>query len=118
MTPNPILKVLSIFKIYEVKCLLIGGQACIIYGAVEFSRDSDFVIIADPENMDRLKNALKALNAAPIYFPEFQINYLLKGHACHFRCEEQEEEQPERQKDIEYWKPLRKELETLRHRKS
>ena len=86
MTPNPILKVLSIFKTCEVKCLLIGGQACIIYGAVEFSRDSDFVILADPENIDRIKIALKALDARPVYVPEFQIEYLRKGHACHFRC--------------------------------
>ena len=87
MTPNPILKVLSTFKTYEVKSLLIGGQACIIYGAVEFSRDSDFVILMEPDNMERLKNALKSLNAKPIYLPEFQIEYLRKGHACHFRCE-------------------------------
>ena len=87
LTPNPILKVLSTFKTCEVKCLLIGGQACIIYGAVEFSRDSDFVILADSENMERLKNALKALEAKPVYFPEFRVEYLRKGHACHFRCE-------------------------------
>jgi ABC-type enterochelin transport system ATPase subunit len=62
LTPNPILKVLSTLKTYEVKCLLIGGQACILYGAVEFSRDSDFIMLADPQNIDRLKNALKALN--------------------------------------------------------
>ena len=87
MTPNPILKVLSTFKTNQVQCLLIGGQACIIYGAIEFSRDSDFVILADPENIDRLKSALKALNAQSIYFPEFKVEYLHKGHACHFRCE-------------------------------
>lgn len=87
MTPNPILKVLSTFKTCKVKCLLIGGQACIIYGAVEFSRDSDFVILADTGNIERLKKALKILKAGPVYFPEFQIEYLRKGHACHFRCE-------------------------------
>lgn len=87
MTPNPILKVLFTFKNHKVKCLLIGGQACIIYGAVEFSRDSDFVILADTKNMERLKKALKALKARPIYFPEFKSKYLRRGHACHFRCE-------------------------------
>lgn len=86
LTPNPILKVLSTFKTCEVKCLLIGGQACIVYGAVEFSRDSDFVVLANPENIERLKKALKALEAEPVYFPAFQVEYLLKGHACHFRC--------------------------------
>ena len=87
LTPNPILKVLSIFKTCDVKCLLIGGQACIIYGAVEFSRDSDFIILADTKNMARLKRALKILQAKPVYFPKLQINYLRRGHACHFRCE-------------------------------
>ncbi len=87
MTPNPILKVLSIFKTCEVQCLLIGGQACIIYGAVEFSRDSDFILLADTDNIKRFKNALKVLHAKLVYFPEFQINYLRRGHACHFRCE-------------------------------
>lgn len=70
-----------------MKCLLIGGQACIIYGAVEFSRDSDFVILADTGNVQRLQKALKVLKAGPVYLPEFQIEYLRKGHACHFRCE-------------------------------
>ena len=92
MTPNPILKVLLTLKSFNVQCLLIGGQACIVYGSAEFSRDSDFVILADPENIERLKNALNALQAKPIYFPEFKIEYLRKGHACHFRCEAQDVE--------------------------
>ena len=45
MTPNPILKVLSTLQKHRVRALLIGGQACIIYGAAEFSRDSDFVLL-------------------------------------------------------------------------
>lgn len=87
MTPNPILKVLSIFKTHEVRCLLIGGQACIIYGAIEFSRDSDFVILAVPENIGRLKKAMTTLDARSVYVPDFQMKYLRRGHACHFRCE-------------------------------
>ena len=86
MTQSPILKVLSTFKNAKVKALLIGGQACIVYGAAEFSRDSDFVVFANPSNLDRLKNALKTLKAEPVYFPELKAEYLQKGHACHFRC--------------------------------
>ncbi|MDP3791356.1 MAG: hypothetical protein Q8R38_04885 [Candidatus Omnitrophota bacterium] len=86
MTPNPILKVLSTLKKYQVKCLLIGGQACIIYGAAEFSRDSDFVILATYENLEHLQKALKHLQATSIYFPPLKIEYLERGHACHFRC--------------------------------
>ncbi|NQT23624.1 MAG: hypothetical protein HQ579_09350 [Candidatus Omnitrophica bacterium] len=67
MTPNPILKVLSIFKKHRVKSLLIGGQACIVYGAAEFSRDSDFIVLCDNDNLKRLNEALRALKAKLIY---------------------------------------------------
>ena len=86
MTPNPILKVLSIFKQCEVKSMLIGGQACIIYGAAEFSRDSDFVILCEPGNLSRLKKALRLVRAKAIYVPSLEPAYLERGHACHFRC--------------------------------
>ena len=86
MTPNPILKVLSTFKKHRVKSLLIGGQACIIYGAAEFSRDSDFAILCDNDNLERLKKALNSLKAELIYVPPLEASYLEKGHVCHFRC--------------------------------
>jgi len=65
---------------------LIGGQACIIYGAAEFSRDSDFVILSSRGNLKRLQDALKALKAELIYVPPLKTEYLERGHACHFRC--------------------------------
>ena len=86
MIPNPILKVLSTFKKYKVKSLLIGGQACIIYGAAEFSRDSDFVVLCEEKNLQKLLMALESLKAELIYVPPLEIRYLERGHACHFRC--------------------------------
>jgi hypothetical protein len=86
LTLSPILRVLSTLKKHKVKSLLIGGQACILYGGAEFSRDSDFVVLAEPENLEALKRALLALKAAPVYFPELTLESLLKGHGCHFRC--------------------------------
>ncbi len=86
LTPNPILKVLFTFRKFKVKSLLIGGQACIIYGAIEFSRDSDFVVIATPENLKNIKSALDSLQAKRVYFPELTSEYLERGHACHFLC--------------------------------
>lgn len=86
MTASPILRVLSTLKKQKVKSLLIGGQACILYGAAEFSRDSDFVVLAEAANLEALKKALKALKAVRIYFPDLSIEYLVKGHASHFRC--------------------------------
>jgi len=35
---NPILKVLSSIQTHRVQALLMGGQACVFYGAAEFSR--------------------------------------------------------------------------------
>ncbi len=63
MIPNPILKVLSSMQMHRVQCLLMGGQACVFYGAAEFSRDSDFAILAEPENLGRLSEAMKSLQA-------------------------------------------------------
>ncbi|MBU0533827.1 MAG: hypothetical protein KJ887_03375 [Candidatus Omnitrophica bacterium] len=86
MTPNPILKVLLTFQKFGIKSLLIGGQACIIYGAAEFSRDTDFLILCETKNLNKSRKALTALKARNIYFPSFKKEFLDKGHACHFRC--------------------------------
>jgi len=66
LTRNPILKVLYTFRKHRVKSLLIRGQACIIYGAAEFSCDSDFVVLCHPANLSRLQLALKELRAENI----------------------------------------------------
>jgi hypothetical protein len=63
-----------------------GGQACVFYGAAEFSRDTDLAILANSENLAKLKNALTALQATVIAVPPFEAKYLRKGHAVHFRC--------------------------------
>ena len=49
--------------VYGVQCLLMGGQACVLYGAAEFSRDADFAVLTSPGNLDRLTNALHELRA-------------------------------------------------------
>jgi hypothetical protein len=46
-----------------VRSLLIGGQACVFYGAAEFSRDTDLALLASPANLDRFNAALSALQA-------------------------------------------------------
>jgi len=63
-----------------------GGQACVLYGAAEFSRDADFAILASPANLARLGAALRELKAEVIAVPSFELKYLRKGHAIHFRC--------------------------------
>ena len=87
MIPNPIIKVLSTLSCHEVQHLLMGGQACVFYGAAEFSRDCDIVIVADDKNLARLNAALSALEAECIAVPPYERQYLERGHAVHFRCQ-------------------------------
>lgn len=63
-----------------------GGQACVFYGAAEFSRDLDILILVDPENLDCLRQSLEILAAKPIAVPVLDAAYLASGHAIHFRC--------------------------------
>ena len=63
-----------------------GGQACVFYGAAEFSRDTDLAILADAANLSRLRAALAALQAEVIAVPPLRLQYLRRGHAVHFRC--------------------------------
>ena len=57
MSPNPILKVLSLMRAHRVRALLMGGQACVFYGGAEFSRDTDLAILADAANLARLRRS-------------------------------------------------------------
>lgn len=85
MTPNPIAKVLFSIRKHNVRALLMGGQACILYGAAEFSRDVDLAVLADARNLDRLQRALVDLQAEAFFFPPLSREALDRGHACHFR---------------------------------
>jgi hypothetical protein len=64
-----------------------GGQACVFYGAAEFSRDLDLLILANPANLDRLRAAFVDLEAGPIAVPPLDEAVLARGHAAHFRCQ-------------------------------
>jgi hypothetical protein len=86
LIPNPIRKVLSSMRAHRVRALLMGGQACVFYGAAEFSRDTDLAIVADAANLARLRRALDDLQADVIAVPPFELKYLRRGHAIHFRC--------------------------------
>ena len=83
---SPIQKVLSTLSSHRVQSLLIVGQACILYGGAEFSRDADIAILTSADNLHRFESALSELQASPIAVPPFEIDYLRRGHAVHFRC--------------------------------
>ena len=63
-----------------------GGQACVFYGAAEFSRDLDILVLVDATNLTNLARALDALNAEVIAVPPLEERHLLRGHAVHMRC--------------------------------
>ena len=65
-----------------------GGQACVLYGAAEFSRDLDLALLPDPANLDRLEAALAELDAEVIAVPPLSLKHLAEGLAVHFRCRE------------------------------
>jgi hypothetical protein len=67
-----------------------GGQACVLYGAAEFSRDIDLALLVDDANLTRFRELLTELLAERIAVPPFEPDYLLRGHAVHFRCEHPE----------------------------
>jgi hypothetical protein len=67
-----------------------GGQACVFYGAAEFSRDLDLLVLVEPDNLDRLRKALLDMEAAPISVPSFEAAWLNPGHAVPFRCNRQD----------------------------
>ncbi len=71
----------------EVACLLMGGQACVLYGAAEFSKDVDFVVLADSVNLHRVQKAMDSLQAETIAVPPFDPELLKEGLAVHFRCQ-------------------------------
>ena len=63
-----------------------GGQACVFYGGAEFSKDCDVLILVGQENLERLTEALRELQAESIAVPPFEAGFLLRGHAVQFRC--------------------------------
>jgi hypothetical protein len=58
-----------------------GGQACVFYGAAEFSRDLDLLVLADAENLTSLRSALDGLQAEVIAVPGFDERRLLRWTA-------------------------------------
>lgn len=54
-----------------------------LYGAAEFSRDTDLALLASPENLMQLQAALDALGAWVVAVPPLGLEYLERGHAVH-----------------------------------
>jgi hypothetical protein len=90
LSQSPIRKVLSSIQTHHVQSLLMGGQACVLYGAAEFSRDIDLALLVNEANLERFQDLLTELQAERVAVPPFEPDYLLRGHAIHFRCQHPE----------------------------
>ena len=82
---NPFNAVLAALIKHKVQYIVIGGQAVVVYGASQFTRDADFWINPTKINLNRLKKALKELKTTPRFLPPLKLSYLKKGHGVHFR---------------------------------
>jgi hypothetical protein len=86
LIPTPIRQVLSTIQTNGIQALLMGGQACVFYGAAQVSKDVDLLLLAREDNFNRLRRALESLQADRIAVPRFSPEVLERGHAVHFRC--------------------------------
>lgn len=101
---------------HQVRALLMGGQACVFYGAAEFSRDADLLILADTTNLSRLEATHQWPELAEQIARQRLLLLLAKsGQLDLLRQALSAEEQTEREHDRTYWQPLKAELERLRH---
>ena len=82
--PTQILRVLSTIRSFDAPVLLMGGQACVLYGAAEYSRDLDLAALATADALPKLTAALDLLGATVIDVPQFEVRFLERGHAVHF----------------------------------
>ncbi|MBI4910490.1 MAG: hypothetical protein HY820_43135 [Acidobacteria bacterium] len=90
MILNQIRKALSSIRKSGARTLVMGGQASIFYGAAQFSRDLDLLILTDEENLRRFQSALDELQAIPIAVPQLHADRLRHGHAIQFRCQRED----------------------------
>jgi hypothetical protein len=85
--PPSISQIVESFARHKIQALLMGGQACIVYGGAEFSRDIDFAILASAGNLDALNAAIGELQAEVIAVPPLSLQALDDGLSVHFRCQ-------------------------------
>jgi hypothetical protein len=79
----------SLFRAFErerVRYLVISGQACILYGASQFTEDLDLWIQPTSQNLLSFLRAMARVKARVYKLtPPLQVGYLRKGHGFHFR---------------------------------
>ncbi len=73
------------FERSGVRCLLISGQATVLYGAASFSEDIDLWVEPSAANLARLRGALAGLRARVYKLtPPLTPAFARRGHGFHF----------------------------------
>jgi hypothetical protein len=85
---------------HQVQALLTGGQACVFYGAVQFSKDIDLLAVED------LVQAKKTQRDRDWPVIAAEMDSLREALDVETRAEQA--------KDRAYWAPLKAELEDFR----
>ena len=79
----------SLFRALDdegVRYLLISGQACVLYGASQFTEDVDLWVEPASWNLRSLLHALARVRAVVYKLtPPLTLTYMRKGHGFHFR---------------------------------
>ncbi|MGH9321415.1 MAG: hypothetical protein ACRD21_14065 [Vicinamibacteria bacterium] len=79
----------SLFRALEnegVRYLLISGQACVLYGASQFTEDIDLWVQPTASNLSSFLRALSHVRAVVYKLtPPITLKYLRRGHGFHFR---------------------------------
>lgn len=123
MIPTPIRQVLSTFQTNGVQALLMGGQACVLYGAAQVSKDVDLVLLAEAGNFVRLQRAPEMLVELARRFPGEVCRFAdtrpllrdaIAGDLPALRAALDVEARAEKEKDRAYWAPLKQELQSFR----
>jgi len=82
---GPFSVLLEVLERHKVEYIIIGGQAAVAYGAIQFTRDADLWINPTKRNIKRLQKAFKELKVTLRFLPPLEFSYLKKGHGVHFR---------------------------------
>jgi hypothetical protein len=79
----------SLFRALDregVRYLVISGQACILYGASQFTEDIDLWVQPVPSNLASFLRAMARVKARVYKLtPPVTMKYVRKGHGFHFR---------------------------------
>jgi hypothetical protein len=131
LIPTPIRQVLSTFQTNGVQALLMGGQACVFYGAAQVSKDVVAIHYREnggtpqpewvhfwlrearaPELLVELARRFPVVagalaNARPL------LHQALAANLAALRPALDAEVRAEQDKDRAYWEPLKRELESF-----